>query len=607
MKVPLSWLKDYVDIDLPLDELAKTLTGAGLEVDEITLVGLPMPQSQQHEFKISGLTWEHDKFVVAQINEVMPHPNADRLVLCKLSDGVQDLVVLTGAPNLYPYKGQGPLVKPIKVAYAREGARLYDGHQPGQVVTTLKSIKIRGVDSFSMVCSEKELGISEDHEGVIILDDDAPTGMALVDYMGDAVFTISILPNMIRNACMVGLAREIAAQTGKQLRVPLCKMSVDGEPIAGAVEIEITDPDLNPRFTVGLVRSVNAKPSPYWVQRRLRLAGMRPINSMVDATNYIMLETNHPMHAFDYDVLVRRADGKIPTIITRAARQGEHLTTLDNVERELDSFTVLVTDTAGSLSLAGVMGGLESEITESTTNVLLEAATWNFINTRRTVAAQHLPSEAGYRFARGIPSDTIEDALSLCLERMAQWSGGRVAAGFVDSYPKKQVRHVVSVTPDDVKRILGIDLSPAEIVRLLERLEFKCQVENNCVRVTPPKHRLDIGQDIIGIADVLEEVARIYGYDNIQPTRLSDTLPLQKSNLVLEGEEALRNLCIGAGMQEVITYRLTSPEREERLPGIGHDYVRLQNPIAPERSVMRRSVLAGVLEVLERNRPDVAR
>ena len=601
MNVPLSWLKDYVDIDLPLDELARVLTGAGLEVDEITLVGLPMPQSEQHEFKFKGLTWERDKFVVAQIDEVMPHPNADRLVLCRLNDGSQDLVVLTGAPNLYPYKGQGQLAKPLKVAYAREGAQLYDGHQPGQNITTLKRAKIRGVESFSMVCSEKELGISDDHDGVIILDDDATTGMPLVDYMGDAVFTISILPNMIRNACMIGIAREIAAQTGKVLKMPTRKLEVKGTPIDGAVSIQITDSELNPRFTLGLVRGVSAKPSPYWVQRRLRLAGMRAINSMVDATNYIMLETNHPMHAFDYDVLVKRAGGKTPTIITRSARQGEHLTTLDNIDRELDAFTILVTDTAGSLSLAGVMGGLESEITESTTNVLLEAATWNFINSRRTVAAQRLISEAGYRFARGIPSETIEDALSLCLDRMALWSGGAIAKGLVDNYPKKLKPNVVTFTPSDVRRLLGIDLSAVEISRLLERLEFKCKVEENILHVTAPIHRLDIGEDVIGIADVIEEVARLYGYDNIPATRLGDMLPPQKTNILQEGEDRIRNLCINLGLQEVITYRLTSPEREGRLPGVGNDYVRLQNPIAPERSVMRRSVLAGVLEVLEKN------
>ncbi len=606
MKVPLSWLKDYVDIDLPLEELAHRMTMAGLEVEEIHLVGLPMPQGERHEFKITGLSWEADKIVVAQIDEVMPHPNADRLVLCRLNDGQQEHVVLTGAPNLYPYKGQGSLAQPLKVAYAKEGARLYDGHQPGQVLATLKRTKIRGVESYSMVCSEKELGISEEHEGVILLDADAPTGQALVDYMGDAVFEIAILPNMIRTASILGVAREVAAITGKALRRPQCPVPASGASIEGQVYLQIQDPELNPRFVVGLVRNAAPRPSPYWVQRRLRLAGMRPINGIVDATNYVMLDVGEPLHAFDYDVLVQRAGGKAPTIITRPAREGERLTTLDEVDRLLDSHTILVTDTAGALSLAGVMGGLESEVTENTRNVLLEGATWNFINVRRTVSTQRLPSEAGYRFARGLHPAVAEEGVRQGLQRMAQWSGGEIAAGLVDAYPKPAADPVVVLTTEDVRRGLGIELSAAEIAELLSRLEFKCQVEGEAVKAQTPPHRLDIGEGTIGRADLLEEVARMYGYDTIPATRLADSLPPQRRNLALEYEERLRDVLAGLGLQEAITYRLTSPEREERLlpesaAAAELPYVRLQNPIAPERNVLRRSLLASVLEVLERN------
>ena len=308
----------------------------------------PPGEQDRRDFRISGLTWERDKFVTAAILEVLPHPNADRLVLCKLDDGgAEPLTILTGAPNLYEFKGKGPLAAPIKVAYAREGARLYDGHQSGLVLTTLKRAVIRGVESFSMVCSEKELGISEEHEGVILLDTDAPVGVPLMDYMGDAVFNLNILPNMIRDASVLGVARELSALLGKPLRKPVTTMPSVGDPVEGKVAIQITEPALNPRFVLGLVRGVKPQPSPYKVQMRLRLAGMRPINSIVDATNYVMLEVGEPLHAFDYDVLVKRAEGKVPTIITRPAKQGEKLTTLDNVERELDDFTVLVCDTAG--------------------------------------------------------------------------------------------------------------------------------------------------------------------------------------------------------------------------------------------------------------------
>lgn len=331
MKVPVSWLEDFVDLKgIAIEDIARALTFAGLEVEEIRYVGRPMPpQGAVHEFKITGLEWDREKIVVAEIREVMPHPNADRLVLCDLFDGEQRHTVLTGAPNLFPYKGTGPFPQPLKVAYAKEGAVLYDGHAEGQQLMTLKRTRIRGVESYSMVCSEKELGISDDHEGIIVLDPDAPTGMPLADYMGDVVLEVSILPNMARALSILGVARELAAALNLPLRQPdltLPTPYAEGR-LADLAEIEITDPDLNPRFVLGLIRNVTIRPSPYWVQRRLKLAGMRPINNIVDATNYTMLELGEPLHAFDYDVLKRRAGGGKVRIITRAAHPGERLTT----------------------------------------------------------------------------------------------------------------------------------------------------------------------------------------------------------------------------------------------------------------------------------------
>ena len=457
MRLPLSWLKDYIEIDLSLTELARTLTMVGLEVDEIHVIGLAIPQeSGKQEFKFSGLPWDEEKFVVAQIDEVMPHPDADRLTLCRLNDGSNDLIVLTGAPNLFPYKGAGPLAAPLKVAYAREGAILYDGHKPGNELTKLKRTKIRGVESFSMVCSEKELGISEEHEGIMLLDADAPTGMPLADYLGDAVFEVSILPNMIRDASMVGVARELSAVTGNPLKMPQRSLASNGASIQGKAFIKIEDPALNPRFVLGLISNIEPKESPAWVQRRLRLAGMRPINAIVDATNYVMLETGQPLHAFDYDTLKQRAGGKAPTIITRAAHSGETLVTLDEIERKLDSNAILVTDTAGPLSLAGIMGGLESEVTAATRNVLLEGANWNFINVRRTASVLHLNSEAGYRFARGVHPALADWGVNLCLERMAQWGGGEIAQGLVDDYPLPPRDPYITISEQEVERKLGV-------------------------------------------------------------------------------------------------------------------------------------------------------
>lgn len=617
MKVPLSWLQDFVDIDdLSIEDIARRLTLAGLEVEEIRYVGWPMAghaaqdmhSGSRHEFKISGIAWDREKIVVAEMREVLPHPNADRLVLCDLFDGQQRHTVLTGAPNLFRYKGKGPLPQPLKVAYAKEGAVLYDGHAEGQQLMTLKRTKIRGVESYSMVCSEKELGISDEHEGIIILDDDAPLGAPLADYMGDAVLEIATLPNMARNVNILGIARELAALTERSLKKPVVDVQVEGDAIEGKVEIEITDPELNPRFTLGLIRDVVIAPSPYRVQRRLKLAGMRPINCIVDATNYAMIEIGEPLHAFDYDVLVKRAKGKAVKIITRAARPGEKLTTLDGIERELQPINVLVCDTAGVLSIAGVMGGAESEVTERTRNVLLEAAAWNFINIRRTANAHNLHSEASFRFSRGVHPALAEIGLRRGLELMRQWSGGKVAPGIVDRYPLPPKEVAVEITPQDVKRLLGIDLSATEIAALLERLEFVCAMRGSKVRASVPSFRMDIGEGVVGLADVMEEIARMYGYERIPETRMADALPPQVGNPAYEKEERLRDLLCNLGLQEVVTHRLTAPEREARLytaqGGASpeeHEYVRIANPIAPEKRVLRKSLLAGVLEVLERN------
>ncbi len=606
MKIPISWLKDFVNLDgISIEDLAHTLTMAGLEVEEIQYVGLPIPQGLQVS-KLSGLAWDPERIVVAEIREVMPHPNADRLVLCRLFDGEKEHVVLTGAPNLFEYKGKGELKKAIKVAYAKEGAEIYDGHQPGLQKTTLKRAKIRGVESYSMVCSEKELGISEEHEGIIILDEDAKTGTPLSDYMGDAVFTIAITPNIARNANVYGVAREISALIGCKLKAMPLKLRADGTSIKGKVKIEILEPDLNPRFVLGLIKNIEIRPSPDWVQRRLKLAGMRPINNIVDATNYAMLEIGEPLHAFDYDVLVQRAGGKAPTIITRTAKKSEKLTTLDNVERKLDSFTVMVCDTAGSLSIAGVMGGAETEVTEKTRNVLLEGAAWNFINIRKTLKAQNFSSEAAYRFSRGVHPAMAPRGVTRGLELMRQWSGGVVSEGLVDKYPLPAKPSVVEIEPADAMRWLGIKLTSSQLASILRKLEFGVKTKERRLVVTSPDHRLDIGEGVIGKADLMEEIARIYGYEKIAATRMHDEIPPQQTNRTLELEERIRDFLIRAGLQEVITYRMTTGEQEARrlpagTPPDDKPYIRLQNPISQDRVVMRKSLLASVLEIVERN------
>ena len=615
MKVPISWLREYVDIELSIPALAHRLTLAGLEVEEIRYVGLPLPESEVDPdtgrrrsigANITGLSWDPDKIVVGAIHEIMPHPNADRLVLCRLKDGDQEHTVLTGAPNLFPFKGQGELDVPLKVAYAREGASLIDGHQAEEQLFTLKRAKIRGVESYSMACSEKELGISEEHGGVILLEADAPLGTPLVDYMGDAVLDITLTPNVARNANILGVAREVSALTGAPLREPSYEVPWTGPKIKGRVKLDIREPELNPRFVLGLVEGIEVGPSPYRVQMRLQLAGMRPINNIVDATNYAMLEVGEPLHAFDYDVLVQRAGGESPTILTRRPEKGEKLTTLDDVERKLDDFTVLVADTVGALSVAGVMGGADSEVSESTSRVLLEGAAWNFINIRRTVAAQGLQSEASYRFERGVHPAMAERGVRRGLILMQQLAGGEIAEGLVDAYPLPTEASVVTLMSEDVERWLGVRLETSEIEAILRGLGFDVVTTGNELTISSPDHRVDIGEGIIGKADVMEEVARIYGYDRLPETMIADEIPPQYGLPELQAEERIRDHLAGMGLQEIVTYRLTTPEREARLlpPGERPDdrpYLRLENPISSDRVVLRHSLLASLMEIAESN------
>ncbi len=613
MKVPISWLKEYVDIPLSVEELAERLTLAGLEVAAIEYVGLAGAE----------LEWDREKVLVGEIVEIKPHPDADRLVLAVVNYGGDGLeTCVTGAPNLFPHKGQGPIS--LKAPFAMEGASLWDAYSDEPRIITLKRTKIRGVASRAMVCSERELGLGDDHTGIMLLPDDAPSpGTPLADYLGDTVLDLDLTPNLARCFSIVGVAREVAALAGGQVRYPSYDVAMDGPPIEGQVAVEIEDPALSPRFTAHLIRDVEIKPSPLWMQRRLILAGQRPINNVVDVTNYVMLEIGQPLHAFDYDALLARArrvagrEDAVPKIIVRPARPGEGMETIDHVYREFQPYDILITDNAGPVGIGGVMGGVETEVSERSTNILLEAANFNFYHIRRTAQYHRLPSEASARFGRGIhPSQAILGGRR-GVELMRQLGGGIVTQGVVDAYPAPPQPVTVEMPLSEVERILGLSLSLQEVTGILESLEFQVEQHashpaslggletrntQHALRVTVPDHRLDVTLP----ADLIEEVARIYGYDRLPTTTLSDTLPAQRTNLELVVEERMRDLLARAGLQEVVTYRLTTPEREARLfpsgtPRDERPYVTLTNPISVERVAMRHSLLASVLEIVADN------
>ncbi|MEM7801971.1 MAG: phenylalanine--tRNA ligase subunit beta [Chloroflexota bacterium] len=609
MRIPVSWLKDYVDITLSPKELADKLTIAGMEVDRVEYIGVP------GGFDEDRLVWDRELLIIGQILKVEQHPNADKLVLATVEYGADEPeVVVTGAPNIFQYIGQGDLSGlNLYTPFALEGAVVYDGHKEGQVKMKLKGKSLRGIHNRCMVCSAKELGLGEDHDGIMLFDaadlnlPELVPGTPIQDIFGDVVIDFEVIPNIARTASIIGVAREVAALTDQPLRYPSYEVVQEGGSIEGKVKITTENPELNPRFTAMVIEGVEQKESPLWMKRRLDLAGQRPINVVVDISNYVMLEMGQPNHTFDFDFLRKRADqydsdGPVH-IITRLAKEGEMLQTLDGKEREMMPFTILVTDPVSNLSIGGIMGGADSEINAGTTNVLLEAAAWNYMNIRRSSHSLKLNSEAGFRFSRGVhPSQALLGA-KRAAELLRTLAGGTVAQGIIDYYPYQPEAPRIEVDIKYVQRWSGIYLSAETAKELLEKIEFEVEIakEKETLFVTPPDHRIDIE----GKHDIVEEICRMYGYDRIPETILSDVLPPQRANLSLEREMKVKDLLVKLGLQEIITYRLTTPEREGKLLVGGkpddHPYVTLQNTISADRVAMRHNLLASVAEIAADN------
>ncbi|GJM40354.1 MAG: phenylalanine--tRNA ligase beta subunit [Ardenticatenaceae bacterium] len=605
MLVPLSWLKDFVTVDIPVAQVDRLLTNAGLEVKTIKHIGIPG----------ADLEWDRELILLAHLLRVEQHPNADKLVLATVDYGNgRSKTVVTGAPNLFDYRGQGEISSlQIYSPLALEGSVLYDGHKDGRSKTKLKGRELRGIFNDAMLCSEKELGISEEHEGIILIQKDANSpdyqaGTPLQDALGDAVLEIDIIPNIARCASMVGVAREYAALTNQSIRYPDYSVVMEGESADGRIQLTTDNPEFNPRFVGYIIEGVQQTASPYWMQHRLRLAGQRPINVVVDISNYVMLEMGQPNHTFDYDFLRQRADVYNPDgpiqINTRLPHEGETLTTLDGISHKLEPYSILVTDPQGNLSLGGVMGGADSEIKPETQNVFLEAAAWNFINIRRTSTKLGIHTDAAFRFSRGVhPSQALLGA-QRAADLLRKLAGGTIADGVIDYYPNPPEPVTVTLKLDYARRLSGLNLTGSEMAELLARLEFEAEVHDDHLIVTTPDHRMDIE----GPHDLVEEICRMYGYDNIPSTVLSDVLPPQRGNAKLEQEERIKDTLVQAGLQELITFRLTSKVQEAKLIPQNHvagpdkrPYVTLTNPLSAERANMRHSLLASVVEIAANN------
>jgi phenylalanyl-tRNA synthetase beta chain len=605
MRVPLSWLRDYVDVKLSIPELAERLTMAGLEVETVEYVGMPGAE----------LPWDPEKIVVGEIRAVDFHPNADRLVLAEVAyGGAETEVVIAGPPSLLPLRGKSDLH--LKVAFAMEGVRLYDGHAEEPRIRTLKKTKIRGVSSRCMVCSEKELGLSDLHEDIIYMPDDAPVGTPLVEYMGDAILEFDIKGPFGHLQSVFGIAREVAAILNVSLRRDVLEVLDRNQAELTAtpdyLALEIADPDLCPRYSAFFIRGVRVAPAPFWMQIRLQRAGMRPINNIVDITNYVMLEMGQPLHAFDYHVLRSKPDEDQPAIVVRRAHADEQMRTLDGQLRTFDGEMLLITDGGGPVAAAGVMGGLDSEVTEDTTDVLLEAANFYFLNVRRTSRLLGLTSDASQRFGRRVDPELTVKAGARAAHLMAELGGGTVVPVVGDVYPGRQPERVIEFDPSYAARILGVEVPKDEIVRILTSLEF--QVSESAVSgaadgqapesmsVTVPSHRLDVIQPV----DLVEELGRIWGYDRFPPSLMRDELPPQRANLRLAGAERVRDLLVGCGLDEVITYSLVNIEDDAKLQpqGAASDpskYLQVLNPISTERAYLRRTLLPSLLHTTHEN------
>jgi len=611
MKVPLSWLRDYVDISVPLTELAGRLTLAGVEVETIETIGLPGAE----------LPWDPEKIVVGELRAVRPHPNADRLVLAEVEyGGPEPEVVVSGPPSLLPLRGQSDLH--LKVAFATEGARLWDPYAEKPRIKKLKKTKIRGVPSRAMVCSEKELGLSDEHVDIIYLPDDAPVGTPLADYLGDAVLEFDVKGPFGHLQSVVGIAREVAALLDLPLRRDVLEVleryPAELTPTPEFLVLEIPDPDLCPRYSAAFIQGVKVGPAPFWMQMRLRRAGMRPINNIVDITNYVMLELGQPLHAFDYHILRARPGpgNERPAIIVRRAHPGEQMATLDGELRTFDEEMLLITDGGGPVAVAGVMGGLESEVTEATTDVLLEAANFHFLNIRRTSRLLGLTSDASQRFGRRVDPELTVKAAARAAHLMAELAGGAVVPAIGDLYPGRQPQQVIELDPAYVTHVLGIEVPTDEIVHILTSLEFQVTPSSSTpapsthLLVTVPSHRLDVTRPV----DLVEEVGRIWGYDRFPTTLMDDELPPQRANPRLEGAERVRDLLVGCGLDEVITYSLVDVEDEGNLwpqgaspplpPPLGGERVgglRVRNPLSIERAYLRQTLLPSLLHTTREN------
>lgn len=565
MKISLNWLKDYIQ-DLPEEPL-------NVLSDKMISIGLDI-ESTEDESKM------FDKFIVGEVIEKEKHPNADKLSLCKVNTGKEILSIVCGAPNVS--KGQ-------KVCVAVIGAVIPNGS------FEIKKSKIRGELSEGMICSEKELNMSENHDGILVLDNDAIPGEKFSDHIkaNDVVFDIGITANRGDLYSYFGVAREVAAIYDKKIKMPEVKVNESAIPTKDLIKITIDDPSLCRRFTGRVIKNVDIKDSPDWLKKKLKAIGLNPKNNIVDITNFVMFETGQPLHAFDYD----RIHGK--EIIIKTAKDGDKFTTLDSKERILNSDSLMICDAEGYSGIAGVMGGKDSEISDNTKNIFLEVAYFDPVSIRKNSKKLGLQTDASQRFERGVDMDTVDYASNRATQLILELAGGEASKELYDVYPKKFEEITAGMRLEKANDLIGIELSEDEVIKLLDKIDIKYLKKENdrLIFRIPEFRRTDISRE----ADLIEEVTRIYGYDNIEGD-LNFSVNVSNS-----GEYASRNFKItkeiagyltGRGFNQILTNPLVDEKKLQIFPG---KTAKLLNSISVEMNSLRTNLIFGMLKIISNN------
>ena len=560
MLISLNWLKQYIDLDgIEINEMENALTMIGQEVEKIDIVGGNL-----------------DKVVVAHLEEVKKHPNADSLTLCKVNNGKEILQIVCGATN---HKTGD------KVALAQVGARLKEDF-------TIKKGKIRGEESNGMLCSEDELGIGSDKDGIIILPEDAPVGMSLKDYFGidDIVFELEITPNRPDCLSHIGIARELSAYYGKELKYPETEIKNEiEEKTSDNVKVTIEDSNLSRRYTTRILKNVTVKESPKWLKERIESVGLRSINNIVDVSNFILMEMNHPNHVFDLD----KIDGN--EIKVKSAGKGDKLLTLDEQERELEDGDIVICDGKKIIALGGVMGGLDSEVTDNTKNILLEVAHFNSQNVRKTSRRLTLSSDSSYRFERGID---VEDSIKV-INRLAnliqEVAGGEILNGYVDVYPVPHENKVAELNFERLNRFVGKVIPREKVIEILKNLEIDVKDNGETLTLTAPSYRGDLELE----QDYFEEIIRMYGFDNIENILprldINQNATLDTTKLT----DRVKTICASTGLKEVINYSFIPKNALQKLKytGVSEDkLIDISNPITEDFVTMRPTLLYSLIK-----------